>query len=607
MKHVKPQAADIAEIDIVFRNEVLAAFEPPEIVSTADWAEANMVLPADANSEPGALRLTRYQRGIADAFDDKRTEILVAKMASQTGKSLVVDAILMSSVALAGGPMMIVHPTGRRVKDYVLRRLDPLIKATKAVASKIISSALDLKTFVGGSLSFASSFVPDELAAKAIRVLLLDEVDRFARSAGTEGDPVLLAIKRTISFLGRNRKIVIISTPTAKGTSRVEAWFLKGTQERFAIPCPECGCMQVPSFENLKWKPGKPNTAHLQCEECAHPITNRERLKVLDLGEWWAFNPNPEPGIRSFHATELASKFSSLAAVAKQAEDADTPEKKKVFTNTVLAEVFDLNEETFVEPETLQSRAIPMNAPYPKSIRYVVAGADVQRNRIEVLYLAVGESGQRWVIDRRIIPGDTTGAAVWQAFGAELRAVKFPLADGRILPLSATFVDSGYMPSIVYEFCAKGIKCWPTKGRGGWDRPNVVEGKRVSGSFRLKVLGVDNLKLSVAKSLALSDPQAHGFIYLPDHLESEFFEQLTVEKLQTTYKFGYPVHKWTKEADDRNEAFDCLVYATAAASFVKTPAKALNSKQQTPTVAELAAELNALSNAPSSNVYQLRS
>ena len=35
---------------------------------------------------------------------------------------------------------------------------------------------------------------------RPIRYVLLDEVDRYPQSAGTEGDPVSLAIQRTAEF-----------------------------------------------------------------------------------------------------------------------------------------------------------------------------------------------------------------------------------------------------------------------------------------------------------------------------------------------------------------------------------------------------------------------
>ena len=52
------------------------------------------------------------------------------------------------------------------------------------------------------------------------RVLLLDEVDRYELSAGSEGSPTDLAIARTKTFW--NRKIYMCSTPTVKGISKIE-------------------------------------------------------------------------------------------------------------------------------------------------------------------------------------------------------------------------------------------------------------------------------------------------------------------------------------------------------------------------------------------------
>lgn len=43
------------------------------------------------------------------------------------------------------------------------------------------------------------------LAMRPIRYVLLDEVDRYLPSAGTEGDPVSLAVKRSTTW---NRAIV---------------------------------------------------------------------------------------------------------------------------------------------------------------------------------------------------------------------------------------------------------------------------------------------------------------------------------------------------------------------------------------------------------------
>jgi phage terminase large subunit GpA-like protein len=82
-------------------------------------------------------------------------------------------------------------------------------------------------------------------------VLLCDEVDRYPHSAGTEGDPLSLATRRTSTFW--NRKIGIVSTPTVKGFSRIEAAFLETDQRHFNVPCAACGALQVLRWGYVVW------------------------------------------------------------------------------------------------------------------------------------------------------------------------------------------------------------------------------------------------------------------------------------------------------------------------------------------------------------------
>src|SRR5205823_3094135 len=156
---------------------------------------------------------------------------------------------------------------------------------------------------------------PDELAARAIKFLFLDEIDRFATSAGAEGDPIGLAIKRTKTFEGKGRKIVIVSTPTTRMGSRINQHYLRGDQRKFKVTCPDCGYCAPLVFENLKWEEGKPWTAHLACEECGVVHTEAQRREMIESGKWEA-TAIGEPGVRSYHLNELASKFSTLPSVA---------------------------------------------------------------------------------------------------------------------------------------------------------------------------------------------------------------------------------------------------------------------------------------------------
>ncbi|MDP1045497.1 phage terminase large subunit family protein, partial [Klebsiella pneumoniae] len=76
---------------------------------------------------------------------------------------------------------------------------------------------------------------------------MFDEVDGYpVMGAGKEGDQIKLGIKRTESFW--NRKIIMGSTPTVKGESRIEKSYANSDQRKYFVPCPHCGEYQV-----LEW------------------------------------------------------------------------------------------------------------------------------------------------------------------------------------------------------------------------------------------------------------------------------------------------------------------------------------------------------------------
>lgn len=580
-----------------------SGFKPPAILSPSEWAEQNIYLPAESNAEPGPLRLTAYQRGLVDAIADESADTFVFMLASQTGKSLSIDCALGYAMAQDPGPVLHVSPTEGKAVDFVRSRLDPIIKHSRVLRSivgggrKGGGNSLTHKLFPGGSLHVASSFKPDDLAARAIRWLFLDEVDRFATSAGSEGDPVALATKRTRTF--RNRKRIIASTPTAKNASRIAEWFSRGTQERFFAPCPECGALDYYRREQLHWEKGRPKTAHLVCDDCGCFINEQRRLRAIDLGEWQPTNENPEPGIRSFHATELVSKFSSLESVARRYEEAEkTPGGLRVFVNTVLAEPFDDGAEIKLDASELQQRAEPIAAPYPAALQMVVAGVDVQADRVEITYAGIAPDNVVYVLNHFAIHGDTSGAQVWRDLDAAIGNARFPTADRRNLPLSSVAIDSGYNTTQVAQFCAdqrqKSRAVFAVKGVSGFDKPIIRRGNTLKGLTTLHLVGVDTVKASIHRRLSMQE-LGPGFIHLPDHLDPSYFDGLTVETLKTTFRRGYARQEFQMSARSGggNEPLDCLAYALAIATATKPPSA--KPKHQT-SIADLAARLNARSN-----------
>ena len=95
--------------------------------------------------------------------------------------------------------------------------------------------------------------------------------------------------------------------------------------------------------------------------------------------------------------------------------------------------------------------------------------------------------------------------------------------------------------------------------------------------------------MNVAKGLA------SGTIKLPSHLDADYFEQLSSERLTVKYVKGFPKYSWEKDANARNKSFDTLVLATAAATLVNGRAQPVSKpKASKPklSLAEIGAKLN---------------
>lgn len=565
-------------LDLVLN--ALPSFTPAEQMAPSTWTMANLWLPASTNARPGPLRLSKYQADMVDAIAAPEVRVAALCMASQVGKSLAIDAFVTWRMATDPGPFLAIYPTDAKAKAWVLDRLNPLISASPVLSALIggggkgkAGHSRSRKAFAGGSLNVGSSHKAEDLAQRSIALLLLDEIDRFAPSVGQEGDPVLLAIKRMMTY-GSTAKAILASTPTAAG-SRIDSWYQRGDRRQWHMPCPECGDLEVLSFSRLKWTPGKPQSAFLLCESCTHHITEAERFVAVEKGAWIATGVPSEPGIISFHASELISTFSKLENVAAQAEEgAKSEEARRVFVNTSLAETYRVEGLT-LEVDELAARAEQIRPPYSADILFVAAAVDVQKNRVEVTFLATARAGVQTVLDHVVIPGENNGSVVWEALDRMLGRT-FPLTDRRSLAVEITAVDAGNFQEAVVDFVlsqrAKGRRCYATLGRDGFERTWTKRGSKLRDVLSSVIVGIDPIKLNIHQRFAMKD-FGPGALRLPDHLPPEYFEQLAFERLETHYVRGAKRTRWVGKESKRsgggqNEALDCLVYALAISKLV---------------------------------------
>ena len=83
-----------------------------------------------------------------------------------------------------------------------------------------------------------------------------------------------LAIQRTESY-GSSKRILIISTPTEKGLSRVDRLYQETDRRRFYVPCPRCAEAITLEFGQLTRNCGE---VVYRCPLCEREIQERDKL-----------------------------------------------------------------------------------------------------------------------------------------------------------------------------------------------------------------------------------------------------------------------------------------------------------------------------------------
>ena len=193
-------------------------FEPPPRLTVSEWADRHRILPS-TSAEPGPWRTSRapYLREPMDRLSSADPcETVVILKAAQLGFSSLAENWLGYAIHHDPSPALLVQPTINTGKDYAKDRIGPLIAATPELRALVndqrprsaTGSTTSRKTFPGGFVIVTGANSAVELRSKAIRRLILDEVDGYPADVDGEGDPVDLARKRTATF--GNRKVLLL-------------------------------------------------------------------------------------------------------------------------------------------------------------------------------------------------------------------------------------------------------------------------------------------------------------------------------------------------------------------------------------------------------------
>ncbi|MBB5224641.1 phage terminase large subunit GpA-like protein, partial [Amaricoccus macauensis] len=402
-------------------GEILRAWgnglRPDPDLTVSEWADRHRMLSGRASAEPGRYRTVRtpYMREIMDRLSPgDPTQRIVFMKAAQVGATEAGHNWIGFAIHQAPGPMLAVQPTVELAKRNSRQRIDPLIdespelrERVKPARSRDAGNTMLSKEFAGGILIMTGANSAVGLRSTPARYIFLDEVDAYPASADEEGDPVTLAEARSLTFAHR-RKVLLVSTPTIRGLSRIEREYEASDQRRFFVPCPHCGAMQWLKFDRLRWQKGRPETAEYHCEGCETPIAEHHKTAMLERGEWRATATAADPTTVGYHLSALYSPIGWLswerivrAWDAAQGSD----EAIKAFRNTILGETWVETGEAPDWQRLYDRRERWTSGTVPAGGLFLTAGADVQKDRIEVDVWAWGRGLESWLVDHVVIEG----------------------------------------------------------------------------------------------------------------------------------------------------------------------------------------------------------
>ncbi len=586
------------------RNALLDALEPPPDLNIWQWADKYRILSSEASAEPGPWRTDRFpfMREVMEELSPQSDrEEIVLMSGAQVAKTENCLNLMGFSIDYDPCPMLYVQKTEIAVERFSKQRFSKSLENSPSIKDKISnvksrdgSNTISLKNFPGGMIIMGGASSASSLRSMPIKKLLLDEEDSYDIDIQEEGDPIQLAIRRTANFPGR--KIFHISTPGVTETSRIEPLFEEGDQRYYHVPCPFCGFYQIIKWKNLKYNVTdmgssfRVDDVKLQCEECSELIEERFKTEMLAAGKWIAENPGVD--IASFHLNSFYSPlgFYSWKDAVKlwmKYKRSRAQEQLKVFVNTVLGETFSATGKT-VDHSQLASHKMVYQADVPEGVKVLVAGADVQDDRIEVEVLGVGDDLETWSISYKKFIGDTEEKAVWNQLD-EFLSKPFKHVDGYSMYVLGAGIDSGHKAKIVYDFCRKREfkRFVPIKGVGGWGHGIIDRSKyrNKSGVFLLKIF-VDEMKTKVYSQLKL-DSHGPGYCHFPDKDEynDDYFMMLSSERLQRKRNGGQWKLSWHVLRNRRNEALDCRNYALGFLYMMFPDIEAIN-RIETPVIAK---------------------
>jgi phage terminase large subunit GpA-like protein len=499
----------------------------------------------------------------------------------------------------------------RMIDESGLRHLI-FSQTKKKKGSEDSGDTVTAKQYPGGFLHSYGSKSPARFRNQGYPFAAADEVDAYPDSIKKEGDVISLVRSRTNAY-SKTRKILWQSTPLVEQSSKIYKLYLSGDQEKYFVPCKNCGEMQELVWHGVSesgelygivWENDdqffpKVGTVGYKCPYCGGIMKNYDKTDIIPRGEWRATVKGKNPYIRSFHLSPLYNPpgmYSWEDMVFDWAECWDIEhnrlkdkEKYRTFRNTKQALPFTESGTQIKYERALLYRRSGFPKGYVPNkmalkdggsiILIVVASVDVQKDRLYVDVKGYGARGVTWTLDFFDIEGDTADLnGPWDKLEEYIENKRFKGDDGHQYKIIITMVDSGWNTEYVYAFASrydsgvyackgeanlKGGETYKYFDKGTLDRIGLQRAFHIN-TGKMKDRISNALTTAVWNSHELQPPWYANF---PEDFRDDYFKMFEAENKEDQYDRKterYIRTIWKAKQGVPNHAFDTYNYNMAA-------------------------------------------
>jgi predicted RNA-binding Zn-ribbon protein involved in translation (DUF1610 family) len=592
------------------RSDILNWFREIPKGNASEWVVKNIVIPAPQTQSPGPFSFAgrEYLIELVDFFSHPFLTDECAVFGSQSAKTTGMMAGLGYIIANAPSTCLWVAPSRDLVRSFSKTRWQPIVHASPALAAMVPTGAkrhdfaADEQQLGGSVVNFVGANSPGQLASRPVRVVILDETDKFPSNPRGEADAANLADQRTKAMASPKR--VKTSTPTASDGLVWQA-FLQGDRRRYQVPCPHCGKRVIlgwsKTFQTLplvgieawmawdneaKRQDGTwdfervRNSARCECPHCGGHIREDHKTRIVREGVWvptaTSSSTYRSRHLPSLYASTPETSFGAMAVRFLQAKA--SMQGLQGFVNGDLAEPWESQDSRQERTEIiLRGDADPLPGA-PMRIMTV----DCQQTSPHFYYVI-----RDWV-------GGGHSRLVWAGTVEEWESIREKQLSYGVID-TGTFIDSGWDTLNVYANCLRWGKPafggvgqlpihigWsPMKGREGtatWKRADGIP--RIYGRGNAAQTGkpiqltlfefASDSVLDLLASLRGGEAKSNGVRWeVPDAVaHDEYWRQMDSKRkvARFTARTGRVVHEWAKRSKHSADHYlDCEVMQVVAA------------------------------------------